>query len=216
MATGAQERVGRRTQEQRSAQTRRKLLDATVACLVDYGYAGTTTSKVAGRAGVTRGAQLHHFGSRQDLVSAAVQHLAAMRTAEAVAQLGAVRDSGDPVGALLELIWDLHDGPLFVASVELWVAARTDPVLREEVAAFERTVDGAVAGAAAGLFAPDVEREVLNFVYTAMDALRGILISGFIDPGSGRPRRRWDRACAVLRKAIDPAALVYRSAPAGD
>ncbi len=48
-------------QEERSAETRRRLLDATVACLFERGYAGTTTTELARRAGVSRGAQMHHF-----------------------------------------------------------------------------------------------------------------------------------------------------------
>ena len=69
----------RRTQAERSATTQRLLLDATVACLVELGYGGTTTAAVAERAGVSRGAQLHHYGTRQRLMGAAVEHLAARR-----------------------------------------------------------------------------------------------------------------------------------------
>ncbi|MGA8126368.1 MAG: helix-turn-helix domain-containing protein, partial [Mycobacterium sp.] len=60
------ERRVRRTQAERSAAMRTRLLDATIECLVSYGYAGTTTPRVAERAGVTRGAQIHHFRSKED------------------------------------------------------------------------------------------------------------------------------------------------------
>lgn len=66
-----------RTQEERSAATRAALLDATVACLVDYGYASLTTTRVVERAGVSRGAQVHHFPTKAQLVTEAVRHLAA-------------------------------------------------------------------------------------------------------------------------------------------
>ena len=65
----------RRTQEERSAATQTRLLDAAVECLVELGYGATTTTVVAERAGVSRGAQLHHFATRADLVGAAVQHV---------------------------------------------------------------------------------------------------------------------------------------------
>ncbi len=65
----------RRSQAQRSAATREALLDATIACLVEDGYANTTTSKVAERAGVSRGAHLHHFQTRSALVAAATSAL---------------------------------------------------------------------------------------------------------------------------------------------
>ena len=112
----------RRTQEQRSAETRARLLDATIECLVTYGYAGTTTPRVAELAGVTRGAQIHHFGSKEDLVVAAIEHLAAKRAQAAIRELGRVQASPDPVSMVLDFLWEAHQGPLFVATLELWVA----------------------------------------------------------------------------------------------
>src|SRR5918912_371373 len=72
----------RRSQAERSATTREALLDATVRCLVEEGYASTTTARVAERAGVSRGAHLHHFQTRNALVAAAIQHLARRRGEE--------------------------------------------------------------------------------------------------------------------------------------
>ena len=66
----------RRSQAERSATTREALLDAAIACLIEEGYASTTTSRVAERAGVSRGAHLHHFQTRTALVGAAVEQLA--------------------------------------------------------------------------------------------------------------------------------------------
>src|SRR5512139_3046839 len=65
----------RRTQEERSAATQRALLDAAVECLIDGGHQGFSTTVVADRAGVSRGAQLHHFPTRASLVSAALAHV---------------------------------------------------------------------------------------------------------------------------------------------
>src|SRR3954469_23741665 len=75
----------RRSQAERSAATREALLDATLECLVQDGYANTTTARVAERAGVSRGAHLHHFQTRQALVAAAIEHLAQRRTRELLA-----------------------------------------------------------------------------------------------------------------------------------
>ncbi|MGZ4524496.1 MAG: TetR/AcrR family transcriptional regulator, partial [Mycobacteriaceae bacterium] len=61
----------RQTQVERSRETRLKLMNAVVECLVEHGWSGTTTALVSARAGVSRGAQLHHFASRGDLVAAA-------------------------------------------------------------------------------------------------------------------------------------------------
>jgi AcrR family transcriptional regulator len=194
------ERRVRRTQAERSAAMRTRLLDATIECLVTYGYAGTTTPRVAELAGVTRGAQIHHFRSKEDLVVAAIEHLAQQRTQAAIREFGRVEASSDPVSTVLDFLWEAHQGPLFVATVELWVAARTDPVLAAHVERVEPVVNSTLISAIAQLV-PDhaTRKELRNFVYTAMDALRGIMLNSFVDGDAGRARRRWDRACEQLR-----------------
>jgi AcrR family transcriptional regulator len=193
----------RRTQAERSAAMRTRLLDATVECLVTYGYAGTTTPRVAERAGVTRGAQIHHFRSKEDLVVAAIEHLAQQRTQAAIREFGRVEASSDPVSTVLDFLWEAHQGPLFVATVELWVAARTDDVLARHIERVEPVVNSTLISAIAQLV-PDhaTRKELRNFVYTAMDALRGIMLNSFVDGDAGRARRRWDRACENLRVIV--------------
>lgn len=193
----------RRSQGQRSAEMRTRLLDATIDCLVQYGYAGTTTPRVAEMAGVTRGAQVHHFGSKNELVMAALKHLAAKRTAAAVAQVGDLTAGEDPLGAVLDLLWELHQGPMFIATVELWVAGRTDPSLGREVAKFESIVQDSLIAAVARFVPEEINKPMLDFLYTAMDALRGILIASYVDSDHSRARRRWDRAAADLRRIAD-------------
>ncbi|MDT5010670.1 MAG: hypothetical protein QOH57_2287 [Mycobacterium sp.] len=212
MTTSAPRAV-RRTQEQRSAETRARLLDATIECLVEYGYNGTTTPRVAERAGVTRGAQVHHFGSKNDLVIAALAHLASKRAAAVVANVGQLAATEDPVGKLLELLWDVHEGPLFIAAVELWVAGRTDPALGREVAKFESIVASNLM-AAVGQYVPEeIHKPLLDFLYTSMDALRGILIASFVDVDPSRARRKWDRASANLRRLAAPLVEVWTAVP---
>jgi AcrR family transcriptional regulator len=190
----------RRTQVQRSADMRARLLDATVECLVEYGYAGTSTHRVVEVAGVTRGAQVHHFRSKEDLVIAAIEHLAEQRTQAAIREIARVKTTADPVSAALEYIWESHQGPIFAATVELWIAARTDPALAQQVERVEPIVNGALVGAIAQLLPEQAaQKELRDIIYTAMDALRGILVSSFGDPEPQRARRRWDRVCAHLR-----------------
>ncbi len=98
----------RRTQAQRASAMRHRLLEATIECLVDYGYAGTSTTKVVERAGVTRGAQVHHFPTKAALVAAALRHLAAKRAEAAFAELDRIRSSPDPIDAALDLMWEMH------------------------------------------------------------------------------------------------------------
>ena len=203
MAANVSGRRVRRTQAERSAAMRTRLLDATIECLVTYGYAGTTTPRVAERAGVTRGAQIHHFRSKEDLVVAAIEHLAQQRVQAAMREFGRMKTSSDPVSTVLGFLWEAHQGPMFVATVELWVAARTDSVLAAHIERVEPLVNSTLISAIAQLV-PDhaMQKELRNFVYTAMDALRGILLASFVDRDSGRARRRWARASEQLRMIV--------------
>jgi AcrR family transcriptional regulator len=197
----------RRTQAERSAAMRTRLLDATVECLVTYGYAGTTTHRVAEVAGVTRGAQVHHFPSREALVVAAIEHLAEQRTQAAIRELGRVQNTPDPISKALDYLWESHQGPIFAATMELWIAARTDPVLAEQVQRVEPIVNGALIAAIAQLLPEQsAQKELRDILYTAMDALRGILVASFADADPQRARKRWDRVCVHLRAMLAAAA----------
>src|SRR6478609_7857995 len=105
---------------------RARLLEACVELLVERGFAGTTTTLVSERAGVSRGAQLHHFPTRNDLVFAAVEHIMTTRAAE-LAVVGERLPSGRArARAVLQLFADHFTSPMFTAALELWVGARTD------------------------------------------------------------------------------------------
>ncbi|OBJ37257.1 transcriptional regulator [Mycolicibacterium mucogenicum] len=199
MTTGVEGQAKRRTQAERSAAMRTRLLDATVECLVTYGYSGTTTQRVAEIAGVTRGAQVHHFRSKEDLVAAAVEHLAEQRVQAAVRDLGRVQSNPDPVSTMLDYLWESHQGPVFFATLELWVAARTDPGLAEHIDRVEPIVTSALVSALAQLI-PNraAQKDLRDLAFTAMDALRGILLSSFVDRDTDRARKRWNRVCGQL------------------
>jgi AcrR family transcriptional regulator len=187
---------------------RERLLDATVGCLVDYGYAGTTVTRIAERAGVTRGAQVHHYRTKDDLVTAAVTHLASKSAEFGWSRVARLADVEDPVGELLDLLWEVHKGPTFAATVELWVAARTDAELRRHVATVEPVLlailrDEADRTGAAGAIDDAAGADPLEAAFTAMDAMRGLLISAWHLP----PRRRearWRRARERLRAVFPP------------
>lgn len=168
----------RRTQAARTAATRTTLLDATLDSLVELGYARTTTQGIAARAGLSRGAQLHHFPTKELLVVAAVEHLAAKRDGE-------IRATTDRHRAL-ELLADTFTGPLFLAALELWVAARTDPALRAALLPLERAVHEKLTGLAADLLgASAVDAEL------TLELVRGLGMSVlFNSPATTQRRRR--------------------------
>lgn len=124
--------------QERTIATRAALLDAAIECLVELGYAATTTIETARRAGVSRGAQQHHFPTKAELLATAVEHLFDLRRAEFLEALAAVDPKANRLDAALDLMWSMFQGPAFIAWTELWVAARTDAELAATVLAVEQ------------------------------------------------------------------------------
>ncbi|MBA0053252.1 TetR/AcrR family transcriptional regulator [Streptomyces sp. AJS327] len=119
---------GAAPKQDRSRATRRRLLESAVTCLAERGWTGSTVSVVAEHAGVSRGAAQHHFPTREDLFTAAVEYVAEERT-RALRELP--RES--PVATAVEALVDLYTGPLFRAALHLWVAASNEPQLGPRV-----------------------------------------------------------------------------------
>src|SRR5919198_6158772 len=103
----------RQRQADRSRETKRKLMAATVDCLVERGWTGTTTTLVAERAGVSRGAQLHHYRTRDELVTAALEHLAERRVEEIRRRAAELPNGEARTAAVLDMLTTFYTGPLF-------------------------------------------------------------------------------------------------------
>jgi AcrR family transcriptional regulator len=123
----------RLTQDEKTAETRRRLLDSAILCLIDRGYANTTTSEVAERAGLSRGAQLYHFPRKEELLTSAVDHLFHLMFSEMKEKVGRLGNANDRRAVAIDLLWEIANGPLATAWIELVVASRTDSYLRGAV-----------------------------------------------------------------------------------
>jgi AcrR family transcriptional regulator len=126
-------RKTRLTQDEKTAETRRRLLDSAILCLIDRGYANTTTSEVAERAGLSRGAQLYHFPRKEELLTSAVEHLFQLMFSEMKEKVSRLGNENDRRAAAIDLLWEIANGPLATAWIELVVASRTDSYLRGAV-----------------------------------------------------------------------------------
>jgi AcrR family transcriptional regulator len=178
----------RRTQAERRASTRAALLQATIDCLIERGYAGTTTHEVQSRAGVSRGALTHHFASKADLLLAAMDQLyddfsGSIRDAAATLPTGEER-----IKPAIRVLWDRFDGPLFLAAMELWVAARTDPELRLALLPHERRLGGQLKELAAELFGRQVAAHpAAETVYQVLlTSMRGQAMTYALNPEASR------------------------------
>jgi AcrR family transcriptional regulator len=167
----------RRTQAERTAATRAALLTATVDTLVESGYRNTATQAVAKRAVVSYGALLHHFPTKADLLSAAVQHLFDQRIAEFRKAMADIPPDVPKVDAAIDTLWAMFQGPTFSAWLELWVAARTDPELAGAVTRVDQQFVDTSTEIFRELFAeetaedPDLPRLAIGMTYTFLDGL---------------------------------------------
>lgn len=128
----------RRTQAERTAETRHALLDATLDALVEVGFKGTTTTEVARRAGVSVGALQGHFPTKVGLLTAAIEFSLNRRIEEFEVLMSGLDPAADKLDEAFDLLWSMYSGPTFTASHELWVAARTDPELAPAVIETDR------------------------------------------------------------------------------
>jgi len=200
-ATGTTARV---PQEERTRAMRARLLEATVDCLVEHGFGGTSTTLVSERAGVSRGAQLHHFPTKNDLVVAAVAHLTEVRGAELAAAAAKLPTGERRTRAVLRMLGDHFASPVFTAALELWVAARTDETLLAAVAPLEQRVGREVHRLTVELLdADETQPGVRELVQATLDLVRGLGLAGTITDDTRRRNRILDRWADTLDTALE-------------
>ena len=182
----------RRSQAERSESTRAALLDATIDCLVEDGYANTTTARVAERAGVSRGAHLHHFQTRAALVAAAVERLARRRNDQLLAAAERLPPGRERVGKGLDLLWRSYASPLFQGALDLWTDARTDAELRSHLVDVERVLDRQTHEIAERLFPALASDPCFDrLVEMAVATMRGLALLNTLNPESRRSEQQW-------------------------
>jgi AcrR family transcriptional regulator len=182
----------RRSNEERTATMRARLLDATVASLADRGYARTTTTEIVRRARVSRGAQLHHFPTKAELVTSAVEHLFDQRHAEFLDAFARVPAGANRTSAAIDLLWSIIDGPTFYAWLELVVAARTDARLRKVVTPMSSRFVASIFRSFRELF-PAAEAQGDLVPGFAFSTLQGLALDRMVMPDALHIRQVLDR-----------------------
>ncbi|MGW1882300.1 TetR/AcrR family transcriptional regulator [Streptomyces sp. NPDC001970] len=183
--------------QDRSRVTRQRLLEAAVACLAERGWAGSTVSVVAERAGVSRGAAQHHFPTREDLFTAAVEYVAEERSSALRALPVQNR------AAVVQALVDLYTGPLFRAALHLWVAASNEEQLRGRVTELEARVGRETHRIAVELLGADESVPgVRETVQGLLDMARGLGLANLLTDDAARRGRvvaQWGR---LLEEAL--------------
>jgi AcrR family transcriptional regulator len=122
-----------RQQQARSLITRQRLIEATLEVIYDVGYHGATTLEIATRAKVSRGALLHHFPTRADIISAAMEALLDDGTTEIRKVAQEMRSGQVTLEAFVDFLWSLFSDRFFYLSLEMITEARNDDELRERM-----------------------------------------------------------------------------------
>jgi len=168
-------------QQTKSENTRAAILEATLVCFYDLGYGATTTEKVAKRAGVSRGAMLHHFPSRLHLVREAVRYLYLKRLQLFEEQELKVNEGAEHtrISEGIDAYWQQLHSPLFTVFHELRVAARTDDDLQKAMAIDHQKLDESWAKVAVSLY-PDLAQ---SEDFEAANLLTVFLLEGMANRG---------------------------------
>jgi AcrR family transcriptional regulator len=186
LATG-NGRPRRLTQPERSAATRQALLESTIECLAELGYDRATTSEISERAGLSRGAHLHHFRTRGALLAAAAVELAERGARDLERAVAELPDGPDRVRSALDVIWSLFNGPLFMAVLELSVHARTDPELRADLDPIDQIVGRQTLPYLRDAFGVELGDDM---IVLAASSIRGLALLSVLRPGYD-PSERW-------------------------
>jgi AcrR family transcriptional regulator len=188
--------------------TQTAILEATIACLVDVGYYNTTMERIAKRAKVSRGAMMHHYRDRADLIEKAAKYLAEKRISEFEKLSRTITDSvpaseGPTIEMSrqgIELTRRFHALPSFTAFHELLLAARTDEQLAKTVRQCQQMINDDIPARILNLYPFWVEKpEIMLLLHDLVQfSFRGIAMSHMdtLDP------QRFSRLESLLARII--------------
>jgi AcrR family transcriptional regulator len=195
---------GRRTQAQRREGTIGALLQASVTCLTERGYAATSTAAVCAEAGVSQGALFRHFPTRQALLVATAEHVATRNVAAFRATTeGAAVDTVDDVAAVLAHLRAAVLSPTNQTWRELLVAARADSDLRDALLPARELLQAQMLDVAADLWGDRLSADDLPAVLSiVVNMLDGLAFSALDPDPTAAPGRTVERALRLLAETI--------------
>lgn len=199
-------RPGGRTQAERRSATQARLLEATAQTLADLGWAGLSTTEVSRRAGVSRGAQQHHYPTKMELVAAALEHLLERLRDEYHDAYERLPDEQRDVAGALELFWETLRQPPALALLELALAGRTDDTLREISKQLNNRVVEIIKEVFHELFPESLPENVLDTLIRGLFALLvGLSLQNSLDGDeNGHQRAVLDMIKSFARDLVPP------------
>lgn len=180
--------VAREPKQDRSRVTRQRLLEATIDSLAEQGWGATTVGVVAERAGVSRGATQHHFPTREDLITGALEYMFDLRMDHARREAQDIPPGPGRTKLVVERLVEYYTGPVFKAALQVWTAASADPELRDRIVPLEeRFGRRAHKMAVENLGVDDNDPVTHRLVQATLDLARGL---GLADVLTDDARRR--------------------------
>ncbi|MGK8520959.1 TetR/AcrR family transcriptional regulator [Nocardia asteroides] len=192
--------------QDRSRATRQRLLEATINCLAEMGWAAATVAVVAERAGVSRGAAQHHFPTREDLITAALEYMFDTRSGQAVQEAATLTQLGDGIArteAVVAGLVESYTSPLFKAALQVWTHAAADPALRERIVPLEARFGRAShRRAVEALGVDDSDPVAHHLVQATLDMARGLGLADVLTDDSARRKLIVQQWAATLHDAL--------------
>ncbi len=195
-------RPPRRTQAERSESTRKKLIEAALVLLRERGYGGLRTNEVSERAGVSRGAQLHHFPTKYELILATLGYLNDKMLAESQRRAAEAQKSADPIADAIADAKDFFFSDYFFVSLAITMGDARDEDLMRNTVPMSRDARFAVekmwieALAARGV----PRKHAADVIALTLSIVRGLAVRTIIDDD----RKKFDE---LLRRWRGMAAL---------
>lgn len=184
-------------QQDRSRETRTRILEATIDRLARTGWQATTTAAVADRCGISRGALQHHFPTREELFLTALEHMFVEQSALPKAKPAVGSDRFD---ILVEQVLDYYASDLFKAALQVWTAAAAEPALRGRILPLEAKFARGVYDQAVRVLDADISDErTRRLIQATLDLARGLGLADLLSDDAARRRKIAQFWAAELR-----------------
>ena len=173
------EKRSRRTQAERSATTREVLLKATIKCLYEHGYGATTTTMVADEANISRGAMLHQFPSKADLMTFVVQQVFEEAVGIYRKLLADITSPRDRLIAYPKAVWEVDSRPAGIAALEILQGSRSDAELAAKLRPVEARIEASAIASLSREFPKPPSTALMHLI---VGAVRGLAIQQVLTP----------------------------------
>lgn len=203
----------REPKQDRSRATRQRLLESAIQCLVVHGWTATTMTVVAEHAGVSRGAAQHHFPTREDLITVALEFMFDGRMAR-ITDATDLPDGPGRTEAVVVRIVEYFTDPLFKAALQVWTAAAADESLKQRITPLEAKFGRTVHHATVTLLGiDDTDPQAHRLVQATLDLARGLGLADLLTDDSARRKQIVRQWAATLDVALNQRLMSQGAAP---